>query len=318
MTDLITFGETMLRLSPPHNQLIEQVDSLDLKIGGTESTVAVNISRLGKKTAWFSRLPNTPLGRKVSATLQQQGVDTSAVIWDEDHRMGLYFVEFGVEPRPTRVWYDRANSAAAQMSPRDLPAGQIKAARWLHVTGITPALSDTCAETVIAAVQYAKEQNTTVSLDVNYRAKLWSSEQAAKFLAPLCQQADVVLTAHRDAQLLFGADDDPKRAIQSLQQQWGGKVFITQGDIGAYAHDGNGLAYTDAYAVRPVDRLGAGDAFAAGVIFSLLEKQSLQDAVKFGTALAALKLTIPGDLALFSRQDVETLIESGVSGSPSR
>jgi 2-dehydro-3-deoxygluconokinase len=307
--DLMTFGESMIRLSPPGRERLEFASSLEVQIGGAESNVAINLARLGKRSGWFSRLPDNPLGRRVVNTLRQMQVETGAVVWDDTARMGTYFIEFGSDPRPTQVLYDRANSAASHLTPADLPAERIQSARWLHLTGITAALSDSCRETVAAAIEIAKSAEVTVSFDVNYRAKLWSAEDAGRTLNNFCADADVVFVAARDAVSLFGATGDFQDIARAMQSRWGGAVIVSQGTDGICACDGGEVVTTEAFRVEIVDRVGAGDAMAAGIICRLLEDAPLADALRFGSALAALKMTIPGDLALVSRAEVESLLD---------
>jgi 2-dehydro-3-deoxygluconokinase len=308
--DLVTLGETMLRLSPSGSYRLEQAAQLDMNFGGAESNFSINLTRLGKRVAWYSRLPDNPLGQQCAAFIRKYGVDTSAVTWAQNERMGLYFVEFGQKPRGIKVWYDRAGSAASRMTPSALPTHIIEQSRWLHVTGITPALSAGCAETVAVAVAFARTHGVTVSFDVNYRALLWDAPTAAKALTPLCQQADYVFLALRDAHNLWKMQGDAQQVAHDLQAQWNGKVIVTCGEDGAAACDGNETVKVPAVATTLVDRLGAGDAFASGVICRLLEDAPLVDAMRFGATVAALKLTILGDVALVSRAEVEALLQN--------
>lgn len=312
--DLITLGETMLRLCPPGNLRLEQTSQLEMTFGGSESNVAVNLARLGKRVAWHSRLPDHPLGHQVAATLRKHGVSVDSVVWTKNERLGLYFVEYGTEPRSTQVWYDRADSAASHMQPQELPLDEIAEARWLHITGITPALSDSCAATVEAAIDHAQRHHVTISFDVNYRAKLWSVEKAASVLHSLCERADYVFLALRDARLLWQVSEDAAQAARTLHERWGATILLTQGDSGASAFDGNCLFQSAIVPTVIVDRIGAGDAFAAGVICRLLEDSELEAALEFGIAMAALKLTIAGDMAIVSREEVEIVLNRLHSG----
>ena len=309
MFDVITFGETMLRLTPPPNQRLEGATELQVNVGGAESNVAVNLARLGKRTAWFSRLPANPLGHTARNIIRQHGVDVSHVIWSEDQRMGLYFVESGLPPRGALVWYDRQYSAASQLSPDDLPLEAFSRSRWLHLTGITAALSPTCRACVRVAFEQARKQNLTISFDVNYRAPLWDVKTAVRTLTPLCEAADVVFVARRDAVQLWGAPDEASECADWVQRRWGGTVVVSDGQRGAVINDGETLISRPSLPTQIVDRVGAGDALAAGVICRLLEHAALEDALRFGLALAALKLSMPGDFALTTREEVETLLE---------
>lgn len=306
--DLITFGETMLRFSPSAPLRLGQSHTLDMNFGGAESNVASNLARLGRRVAWWSRVPENPLGHQLTETLQGHGVHVDDVHYSPTERLGTYYVEYGTPPRGIRVWYDRANSAASHMQPADIPAGWLSTGKWLHLTGITPALSESCHQTVTYAIKEAQASGTKVSFDVNYRALLWSPEEAARQITGFCQRADVVFVARRDAANLFGVEGEIETVVTKLQNQWGGTVIVTSGESGAVAYDGDTLFSADALPVQILDRLGAGDAFASGVLDRLIDDAPLDEALRFGTALAAIKLTIAGDIAHTSRTEVDALL----------
>lgn len=309
--DLLTLGETMLRLSPPDNLRFGQSVSLMLRFGGAESNVAANLARLGRRVSWWSRLPDNPLGHQLIDDLRGHGVFTDDVLFCPGERLGTYFIEYGTPPRGIKVWYDRANSAASKMRPDDVPDSWLDSGRWLHLSGITPALSDTCHETMQHVVNRAKINNTTLSFDVNYRSLLWSPDVAARCLQSFCRAADVVFIALRDAAQLFGVVEDTAAGVaQRLQSDWGGTVIVTAGDAGSAACDGKDVYTAAAYPAVIIDRIGAGDAFASGVLDRLLDGVPLPDALRFGAALAALKLTIPGDVAQVVRDDVAQLLSA--------
>lgn len=305
MYDLITLGETMLRLSPPPPLRIGQSSSLNLTFGGAESNVACNLARLGRMTSWWSRLPDNPLAHQLVAMLRYHGVDTQQVTFCEGERLGTYYIEYGTTPRGIQVWYDRANSAASKMQPRDLPSEWMQNARWLHLTGITPALSNDCNETCHTALDYAKASGSHISFDVNYRALLWKPHVAANVLESFCHQADTVFIARRDAQQLFGVIADSVQDVaRTLQTRWGGTVIVTDGEVGSAGDNGTVSIHVPALSVPIVDRIGAGDAFASGVIDRLLDDAPLEEALQFGTAMASLKLSIAGDIAVVTRAEV--------------
>ncbi|MEM6282998.1 MAG: sugar kinase [Chloroflexota bacterium] len=309
--DLLTFGETMLRLVPPDNLRLGQAQSLELSFGGAESNVAANLARLGRRTSWWSRLPNNPLGHQLTASLRAHGVSTDTVIYVEGERLGVYFIEYGNAPRTIQVIYDRENSAASKMTPSNISDDWLKSGRWLHLTGITPALSDTCAATVHSAMERAGSFGITVSFDVNHRSLLWPPENAARALAPLCELADLVFVARRDAATLFGAQGNTASEVaMHLQSVWGGTVVLSDGQDNCAACDGKHVTSAPSRDVQIIDRIGAGDAFASGVIDRLLDNASLEDALQFGTALAAIKLSVPGDIAFTNRAEVERLVRS--------
>ena len=308
--DLITLGETMWRLSPPGFTRLDTARALDIQVGGSESNTAIALSRLGKRVAWWSRLPLNLLGQHVAQTLRMYGVDVSGVRWQENARLGTYFVEFGSPPRATQVVYDRADSAASQMQPDDFNWSLLRHTRRLHLTGITPALSDSCLQTIRCALAEARAAGVVTSFDINYRAKLWSWETCRPIMNELAAQADLAFIALRDARsLLDDQHAQPQAVAHKLHQQWdGASIIVTQGEDGAVSFDGENYHETPAFSVQSVDRVGAGDAFSAGVLCALLEDKPLVEAVRYGTAVAALKMTIPGDIALVTREEVEALL----------
>lgn len=308
--DLITLGETMWRLSTQGFVRLDMVDSLEVKVGGAESNLAIGLSRLGKKVAWWSRLPENPLGQHVAQTLRTFGVDVSGIYWQKDARLGTYFIEFGSPPRPTQVVYDRANSAASQMQPDDFDWSVFQRTKRLHLTGITPALSQSCLETVKRAIKEAHAAGLQISFDLNYRAKLWSWDECRPVMDELASQCHLVIGATRDAQNLVAEKIEGEALARHLNERWqGATVVVTKGSKGAVAFDGTNFydvpAYTD---VQVVDRVGAGDAFDTGLLCALLDGKSLPEAVRYGHAVAALKMTVPGDMALVSRAEVEALL----------
>ena len=279
--DVLTFGETMLRLSPPGRQRLAQAASLDVWVAGCESNVAAALCALGLSATWVSRLPDNPPGHRIEAALRAAGIDVSHVVWTPPSgRVGLFYAEAAAEPRAGMVVYDRAHSAASFLSPADLPDALFDTHRHLHVSGITPALSGSCAAAVADAIARAKARGRTVSLDTNYRAKLWSPEEAAAALAPLMASADILFCASGDAALLFGLSGD----AASLRDHFGVPVAET------------------------VERIGSGDAFAAGFLAEYLRGASLEDALRMGTAAGALKRTILGDMLVATRADIEAVL----------
>jgi 2-dehydro-3-deoxygluconokinase len=315
--DVVTLGETMIRLSPPDHQRIEQAVSLELKIGGAESNVAIDLARLGLKTAWVSRLVDAPLGRRIATEIRAHGVDTSHVIWTRDGRVGTYFIEFGVSPRPIRVWYDRAGSAISLLSPEELDWGIVSQTRLLHLTGITAALSDNCERVVNLLVDRALDAGVTVSFDVNYRSKLWSPESAAAALHPICAKADILFIGSRDAERLFDTRGTPEEIVSQLREVFDpGITVLTTVEGGSTCAHSNGVHSEEPYpAVVEVDRVGAGDAFASGFLLGYLEGKRPEQCLRYARALAAIKYSIPGDLAITTREELESMASrSGPEG----
>ena len=319
--DLVTFGEAMVRLSPPNAQRLEQARSFDVHVGGAELNVAVAAARLGRQTRWASRLPDNPLGRLVAGRAREQGVDVQ-VEWATDGRTGLYFVEPGAEPRAPSVTYDRAASAMSTIAPGSVEwSAVLRGARWFHVSGITPALSESAAAVTLEAVTAAKAAGLTVSYDVNYRRKLCSAEHARAVQEPLCAHVDVLIATEDDARLLFDSDKASCEDIAlTLAERFGCRaVSITMSDgrsSGVIAADGD-IHRAPCYELQVVDRIGAGDAFAAGLIVGALEGQSWDDAVRLAATMSALKHGIPGDFCLVTRAEVDQLLR-GASRRVSR
>ena len=317
--DILTIGETMLRFTPPGVQRIDQAPYFELEVGGTESNTSVGLSRLGLNVAWLSRLPANPLGKRIARTLAGQGVDTSHIVWAAGERLGLYFIEFGDGPRPTQVTYDRADSAMSRMQPEELPAELFEPgqARHLHLTGITVAISDSAAATARRAVELAKAASMTFSFDVNYRAKLWSPEEARVGCHEFAAAADIFFTPIRDAESIYGVSSDPDTALAQLQAKYPqATVILTLGAEGAIgAQPGKASISQSVFPAGTVGRIGGGDAFTAGVLYGYLtdtdEKTRLATALRWGAAAAAFKYTIPGDMPLFEKEEVEALLHSG-------
>src|SRR5437763_5694491 len=201
--DVWTMGETMVRFTPRGYTRLEDADGLAVRAGGAESNIAVALARLGLRVAWVSKLPRGLLGSLIARRIRSHGVDVDHVVWTDHGRAGLYFIEPGAAPRPTRVLYDRAASAASTLEPSDLDWPVLDSVRHPHLTGITPALSDSCRATVARALVEAKARGCSTSFDVNYRARLWSAEAAREALDPLLADVDLLITPLADAQLLW-------------------------------------------------------------------------------------------------------------------
>ena len=309
--DVLTFGETMLRLSPPGQRRLEQTETLEAWVAGSESNVAAALGVLGVSATWVSRLPDNPVGRKVAAALRARGIDVSHVVWTPpDERVGLFYAEPAVPPRAAVVVYDRAHSAAAALAPADVPDALFDTHRHLHVSGITPALSASCAETVADAIRRAKARGRSVSLDVNYRAKLWSSEEAAVALTPLLRQVEVIFCGRDDAARLFGLLGSDEDRARELRTRFGVPVVaLTTGREGAVGCDAEGCQSVPAIPMEAtVERLGSGDAFAAGFLAEYLSGASLERALRLGVAAAALKRTVLGDMLIATRSEVEAVL----------
>lgn len=319
MYDVVTFGEAMLRLSPPHFSRLEQTHSLDVEIGGSELNVAVGLCRLGMPAAWISKLPDNALGRMVRNRARELGVDVSQVLFSDKGRQGLYFVEYGAAPRASSVLYDRGNSAISLIQPGEVDWKKILSrCKLFHVSGITPALSPSAAETTAVAMKAAKEAGCLVSYDLNYRKKLWSPADAKKCQEPLMKLVDIITTTEEDTSVVFGIrEENYQKVAEALARTFGFKaVAITlREDLSVWKNNWTAIAYADGkiysdrtYPVEIVDRVGAGDSFTAGFIYGYL-KGGAEQGVKYGNALSALKHTIPGDFNWSTLEEVEAQIK---------
>ncbi len=319
--EIITFGEAMIRLSPPNFMRFEQTPSLDLKVGGAELNTAVGLARLGHSTAWVSRLTNNPLGRLIANQAREAGVSSEHVVWTNDDRVGVYFLEFGAAPRASSVIYDRKGAAIANIKPGTVPWAKVFAgAKWFHVTGITPGLSASAADVTREALVAAKAAGLQTSIDLNYRVKLWTPAEAGKCMADLMAYCDVLITTEEDIERVFGIKGkDYEEAADLTAKRFGLKIIaitvrenplVWKNSWTAIAYQKGIILRTKTYEVEIVDRLGAGDSFAAGLIHGLLEGD-LQKALDFGVAASALKHTIPGDFAWITRDEVEAMLKGG-------
>jgi 2-dehydro-3-deoxygluconokinase len=335
MVDIVTFGEAMIRLSPPPFQRLEQARSLDIQVGGAEFNVAADAARLGLRTAWVSRLPGNALGRIVAARAREHGVDTSSIAWAREGRAGLYFYEFGASPRPSSVLYDREDSAISRIAPKEIPWDAIlKGARVFHVSGITPALSPSAARVTEEALAAAKAAGATVSYDLNYRKKLWSPEEARRVQEPLMRHVDLLITNEEDPFVVFGvssgrAADGAFRSVSAeayreiagkLRDRFGFKAVavtlrespsVLKNFWSAAVLEGDRFHEDRKYELEIVDRLGGGDSFSAGLLYGFLTRGSLEYGLRFGNAYSALKHSNPGDVNLSTKEEVEQLLQGG-------
>lgn len=307
MSELVTFGETMLRLSPPRGQRLSRVDRLDVHVGGAESNVAVAAAALGAETTWLSALPDTDLGERIVRALRAENVDTR-VAWTDTGRVGTYYLERGGAPRGDSVLYDRTGTPIRDVTPEDLPTEPVRSADFVFTSGITPALSARAAETTATLLDTAQESGATTAFDLNYRSKLWDAAEARGTLTDLFSAVDVLFVAERDARTVLDCDGDGETAARTLADRHGFEtVVLTRGEAGALAV-GDTVVEQSAFDADTVDAVGSGDAFVGGVIAALLEGERLGDALAFGTAAAALKRTVDGDMAQFDSADVAAVI----------
>jgi len=296
---LVTLGEAMLRLSVRPGDRIEDAPAFDVHVAGSEANVAYAAARVGVRAAWTSVLPDNPLGHRVATTLAAGGVDTSLVRWVAGGRLGLYFVELAAAPRPISVTYDRAASTMALASTSDFDWPSVVDTRVLHVSGITLGLSASCGELAMHAMQEARRAGATVTFDVNYRQRLWDRKAAAAAVRDVAPLVDVLICTQEDARDLFGAEAAPDLGVET--------VVLTRGASGAVATRAGVSIERRGHPVETVDRVGAGDAFVAGLVWGLLDG-SLELGLERGLAMSALKMTLHGDLFRLDAADVVALL----------
>jgi 2-dehydro-3-deoxygluconokinase len=299
----VTLGEVLLRLSAPAPGRLETARQLDLQIGGAEANVAAALARLGLRAAWISALPANAWGDRVRRELVSHGVDCAYVRMLDGARMGLYFVEYGAPPRPIRVLYDRRDSAFARLRPDDVDWTPLRRARVVHLTGITPALGPGPR----ALFERALSEASVVSFDVNYRAKLWSPREAHDALLGVLPRVRYLFVGADEARTIFGIDGAVERVLAELTRLAPqATVTLMQGEAGSIVADGRSTYRPSRrHAVQVVDPIGAGDAYVAGFLWTLLRDRPMQEAVDVAATVAALKCSLWGDIAVITAADVD-------------
>jgi len=321
MADIVTFGEAMVRLAPPDFMRLEQTHTLDVKIGGGEYNVSVGAARLGLSSVFVTRLPNNPLGRMIANKAREHGVDTSHIVWTDGDRAGLYFVEFGAKPRASSVLYDRKESAISRIKPGMVNwDAAFAGAKIYHVSGITPALSETAAKTTKESMLKARQFGATISVDLNYRAKLWSEAEAQKCMTELMEYTDILITTEEDCMRVFKIEGENfEEVARKLHDHFGFKVvaITLRENLSVWRNNWSAIALYEGkiydapnYEVEIVDRVGGGDSFSAGFLAGYLTGD-MDYAVKFGVAFSALKHSVPGDLNWCTKAEAETLMKGG-------
>ncbi len=312
MFDVVTLGETMLRLTPPGLERLERTRTLDVHSGGSESNTAVALSRLGSRVCWLSRLPDNPLADLVCGEIARFGVDIRYVVRAQGERIGTYYYEPARAPRNSRVFYDRADSASARMRPEDLPAAPFQhgISRLFHTTGITVAISETARATARAAVDRARDASMRICFDVNHRQTLWSPTEARAHYDEWLALSDLVFVAERDVALLW---PELSTAVDLHRRCPGATLVITRGAEGSIAVTPENREFRQAaFEATEVERLGRGDAFSGGFIHQWLATDGdVGEALRWGAAVAALKFAMPGDMALVTPDEVRSVIEGG-------
>ena len=340
MAKIVTMGELMLRLSPEGNYRFIQADSFQIIPGGGEANVAISCAYYGHDCYFVSKLPKHEIGQIALNGMRRYGVNCDFVARGGD-RVGLYYAETGASMRPSKVIYDRAHSAIAEAKPEDFDFDKIfEGADWFHWSGITPAISDASAECLRQACIAAKKHGVTVSVDLNFRKKLWTSEKAISVMRPLMQYVDVCIGNEEDAELCLGFKPDAdveggqtdaagyEGIFRQMMQEFGFKYVVstlresfsaTHNGWKALIYDGKEFYQSKRYDINPIiDRVGGGDSFSGGLIHGLLTKPTQGEALEFAVAASALKHTIPGDFNLVSVEEVEALAGGSANGRVQR
>lgn len=313
MSDLVTFGETMLRLSPPGDERLETADEYVVRAAGAESNVAVAAQRLGLDSTWVSKLPDSPVGRRVTSELGSHGVGTD-IVWSEDGRQGTYYLESGDKPRGNNVIYDRADAAITTATPEELAVDRIEAAEAFHTTGITPALSETLEATTETLLERANAAETLTTFDLNYRSKLWPPAEAKATLETLFPNVDVLVVAQRDAEAVLDRSGDAESIARGLADDFGFEVTIlTRGTDPALALADGTVYQQPTFEATSAYPVGTGDSFVGGFLSQYVDDGNVADALEYAAATAALKRSIPGDIAVVTPSEVEAVIDGGTA-----
>ena len=341
MKRVVTFGEVMLRLSPPGYLRLTQTGSLDMTFGGAEINVAVSLAQLGLDAAFVTRLPKNDLAQAFIHQIRGLGVDTSQILRGGD-RLGIYFVEKGASQRASTVLYDRSHSAIAEIDPKDLDWNEILGgASAFHTTGITPALSDSAAQAALDGVKAARARGLTVTCDLNFRKKLWSGEKAGQVMGEIVKYVDYCIANEEDAETVFGIKaansdltggtlshdgyiDVAKQLVARFPNLKGVAITLRE-SFSASRNGWSGMLYAEGkasfskhYEIDIVDRVGGGDSFAAGLIYGLLAGKAAQESIEFAVAASCLKHSIVGDFSYVKLSEVETLLMGDGSGRVQR
>ena len=340
MGKIVTLGEIMLRLSPAGNYRFVQSESFQIFPGGGEANVAVSLANYGHTACFVSKLPSHEIGQIAVNALRRYGVKTEYISRGGD-RIGLYYAETGASMRPSKVIYDRTHSAIAEADISDFDFDKImEDADWFHWSGITPAISDKAAEIVRVACEAAKRHGVTVSVDLNFRKKLWTSEKAISVMRPLMQYVDVCIGNEEDANMCLGYKPDADveggktdaegyyEIFKGMMKEFGFKYVVStlresysasHNGWKALIYDGKTFYESKHYDINPIiDRVGGGDSFSAGLIHGLLSYKDQAKALEFAVAASALKHTIPGDFNLVSTSEVESLAKGNANGRVQR
>ncbi len=328
--DLITFGEIMLRLSPPRHARIVDGDIFEKRAGGAELNVASGVALLGLRTGILSKLPLNELGTFIKNRIRFVGVSDDFLIYDDgpDARLGLYYYEMGAAPRKPTIVYDRRSSSVTRITLDEIPEGIYASARMFHTSGISLALCSGMRNVAVELIRKFKEHGAMISFDVNYRANLWSEDEARETIKEILPMVDVLFVSEETSRRMFQKSGDLKELMKSYADEYGVKIVATtqRTVISPRKHNFTSMVYdarTNQYFTETpytdidvIDRIGSGDAYVAGVLFGLLKYNDPEKAMQFGNATSSVKNTVPGDLPSSDFKEIDRIIREHHSTGP--
>ncbi len=320
--DLIGFGEVMLRLSPPDKDKISQSEIFEKNCGGSEFNVASGAANLGIRSALITKLPKNKLGHFISRRIRYGNVSDDYVLWDDTQskRLGIYFYESGVYPRKSAVVYDRANSSVCSLEPAEIPEEIYTKTRMFHISSISLALSPTLRSTALAVMNKMKENGVAISFDVNYRAALWSEDEAREVVESILPLVDILFVSEETSRRMMRRTGTLDEIMKSYADEYGCKIVATtrREAVSPTRHNFGSRIYFDGkfyeephyMNIEVIDRVGSGDAYVAGVLYAVLSGKDIESAMTYGNALSAIKNTVSGDMSISSIEEVDSVIRS--------
>ena len=320
--DLIGMGEVMLRLSPPGKEKLSQSETFEKNAGGSELNVASGAAMLGIRSAIITRLPRNKIGHFISRKIRYGNVSDDYIVYDETEfaRLGLYYYESGVYPRKSSVVYDRHNSSVCSLEILDIPTDIYEKTRIFHISSITLALSPTLRATALEVMRNMKKHGAAISFDVNYRAALWSEEEARRVIESVLPMVDILFVSEETSRRMLARTGTLKEILIGYSEQYGCRVVAStrREVVSPTRHNFGSLIYSDGefFEEKPymnievIDRIGSGDAYVAGVLYGILKEDSVRRALEIGNALSAVKNTVTGDMSASSIEEIESVIAS--------
>ncbi len=320
--DLIGLGEVMLRLSPPDKEKISQSEVFEKNCGGSEFNVASGAANLGIRSAVITKLPKNKMGHYICRRIRYGTVSDDYIVWDnsDEKRLGIYYYESGVYPRKSAVVYDRANSSVCSLSLEEIPGEIYQKTRLFHISSISLALSKTLRETALNVIKKMKENGVAISFDVNYRAALWSEEEAREVITQILPMVDILFVSEETSRRMMQKTGELDEIMQSYCKEYGCKMVATtrREVVSPTRHNfGSRIYYNGKFYEEPhyknievIDRVGSGDAYVAGVLYGVLSGKSVEECMSYGNALSAIKNTVSGDMSVSSIDEVDSIIKA--------